>query len=244
MRNLLERWQYYISGVFLTLISLVILFLWDVSFFNLLLGIVIFGVGAGLCFSGYRQGKKQSETSLLEGKYTPDAKGRAIYTEGGNYTESIQGDCITIQGNQIYINRDLSQLTGQIQEVLSQLQTLGYTHDVAEQRVANELKTYAHSNARVRETLLHWRRSLESSRDQPFNITEAVERVANIASENLSSSIDDPILLIKGQYKKLFDLLREGLWEEADEETTKIILDLMPDQNYCYLESIKFLPKI
>lgn len=243
MNNLVKQWQYYVPGVFLTAISLVILLFWDVTLFNGLLGISIFGAGAYLFFLGYQKGQEKQERNLIENEGTTKASYQAIHTQGGTYNESVQGDYITVQGNQIYINQDFSQFAAQIQDVLFQLQTHGYSREVAEQQVTNDLKTHARSNARVKEKLLRWRKSLESPNEKPFNETEAAERVVKIASENSSSSVCDPILVIEGKYRRLYDLLRHGNWEEADVETAKIMIDLMPYRGYQYLAIDQIPPK-
>jgi hypothetical protein len=70
---------------------------------------------------------------------------RTINTGGGAYNESIQGNNINIQGNHIKISQDLSQAAAQIQELLTQLQTQGYTPDEAQQKVAENLANQANN---------------------------------------------------------------------------------------------------
>jgi hypothetical protein len=68
---------------------------------------------------------------------------RIINTGGGAYNESIRGNNINIQGNHINISQDLSQAAAQIQELLTQLQSQGYTPEKAQQKVAEDLANQA-----------------------------------------------------------------------------------------------------
>ncbi|NJR19292.1 MAG: hypothetical protein HC785_28825 [Calothrix sp. CSU_2_0] len=64
---------------------------------------------------------------------------------GGNFNQSIQGGYTQIHGNQINMSQDLSQAAAQIQQLLTQLQSQGYSSTEAQQKVAtdwaNEAKT-------------------------------------------------------------------------------------------------------
>ncbi|MCG6138000.1 MAG: hypothetical protein MET45_25755 [Nostoc sp. LLA-1] len=64
---------------------------------------------------------------------------------GGNFNQSIQDGYTQIHGNQINISQDLSQAAAQIQQLLNQLQSQGYSSTDAQQKVAsdwvNEAKT-------------------------------------------------------------------------------------------------------
>ncbi|AKG22816.1 hypothetical protein [Calothrix sp. 336/3] len=63
---------------------------------------------------------------------------RNIYNIGGNFNQSIQGDYIEIHGNQINTSQDLSQAAAQIQQLLTQLQSQGYSQTEAQQKVAKD----------------------------------------------------------------------------------------------------------
>ena len=78
---------------------------------------------------------------------------RIIHTGGGAYNESIHGDSINIQGNHINISQDLSQAAAQIQQLLNQLQTQGYSSAEAQQQVAQDLATQATNEPNTKTTL-------------------------------------------------------------------------------------------
>lgn len=73
------------------------------------------------------------------------SENRIINTGGGAYNEYIQGDNINIQGNHINLSQDLSQAIAQIQELLTQLQTQGYTPEEAQHKVAENLAKQANN---------------------------------------------------------------------------------------------------
>ncbi|NES21592.1 MAG: hypothetical protein F6K41_22355 [Symploca sp. SIO3E6] len=81
-------------------------------------------------------------------------------TSGGMYIESIHGNSTNIQGSYLNINQDLSQAAAQIQKLLIQLQTQGYSSKEAQNKVAQDLATQAKSEPRTKTTLTKWRQYL------------------------------------------------------------------------------------
>lgn len=236
MTDFPSLWRFYFIGGLLVASGVFILLVWDVTLANFFLGALVFIIGAGICYWVYRQSKVENSIDEFESEDFAETPNRTIYTEGGNYNESIQGDYINVQGNQIYINQDLAHFTAQIQEVLSQLQSQGYSRETSEQRVANDLKVSAHHNAKVREKLLRWKSFMDNSSSQSSSAAEASARVVREAFKASSRTIEEPILVIDGKFKNLYELLKAGSWEEADAETVKLILDLMPERGYPYLD--------
>ncbi|MEG4091284.1 hypothetical protein [Microcoleus sp. Pol12B5] len=78
---------------------------------------------------------------------------RIINTGGGAYNESIHGNNINIQGNHINISQDLSQAATQIEELLTKLQTQGYTPEKAQEEVTNKLANQANNDPITRSKL-------------------------------------------------------------------------------------------
>jgi len=231
MTNLPDLWRCYFIGGLLTALGLFILFVWDVTLVNFLLGLFVLGTGFGICYLGYQRTKSENSIGEFKSEEFTGSTNRTIYTEGGNYNESIQGDYINVQGNQIYINQDLAHFNSQIQEVLSHLQSQGYSQETSEHRVANDLKASVRHNSKIREKLLRWKKYLDNSKSRTSS-TEASARVVNEAFEGTpTSTIEDPILVTGGKYKTLYEMLRNGRWKEADAETLKIVLALMPEQD-------------
>ena len=78
---------------------------------------------------------------------------RNIYMgAGGNYNESIQGDYI--QGDRINISQDLPQAAAQIQQLLYQLQSQGYSQADAQHKVANDWANEANNDSKAKGTLV------------------------------------------------------------------------------------------
>ena len=84
----------------------------------------------------------------------------SINTGGGTYNESIHGNSINIQGSYININQDLSQAAAQIQKIVTQLKTQGYSSEEAQNKVAQDLATKAKSDLRTKTTLTKLRQYL------------------------------------------------------------------------------------
>lgn len=232
MTDFSKRWRYYLAAIVLIAVGSVILLSQNMSPVKALLGISIFSSGIYFLWIASPQERDKQKNNLPEDEGSFKAHHRNIYTQGGAYNESVQGDCIIIQGNQIYINQDPSQFIVQLQEVFSQLQGHGYSYAVAEQKILKDLKNQIRNNQRVKNSIIHWRETLESPSGKVLNVIELAEKAVKIASTDSSRSIYDPILVVEGKYQKLYDFLREGDWREADRETLNIILDSIARQGY------------
>lgn len=243
MTDFPEIWRYYFIGGLLAALGLLILFVWDVTLANFFLGVFVLSAGVGICYWVYRRSRVENSVDEFESKNYTESPNRTINTEGGNYNESIQGDYINVQGNQIYINQDLTHFTAQIQEVLSQLRSQGYSPETSERCVTNDLKASARRNSKVRKKLLRWQKYLDNSNSQSFSVAEASARVVREAARASSKTIEDPILVVDGKFKNLYELLKDGSWEEADAETVRLVLELMPERGYRYLDIDQIAPK-
>ncbi|MEB3179277.1 MAG: hypothetical protein VKL59_09635 [Nostocaceae cyanobacterium] len=69
---------------------------------------------------------------------------------GGNFNQSIQGNYLQVHGNYIKISQDLSQAAAQIQQLLTQLQSQGYSPTEAQQKVANDWAHEAKSDPKAK----------------------------------------------------------------------------------------------
>lgn len=231
MVKLSKQWFYYLASLFLATVGTIAV--WTLPQYGFILGSGIFSVGCYFYFLGYKLEKKGLRKLPLEDR--ADTSNRNINTNGGSYNELVQGDCITIQGNQIYIGQDLSQFLTQIKEVLNQLQNQGCSAEGAEKQVVKDLETQAHSNLRFRKKIYRWKKSLGIS-NKFINEIEVAKKIVETANETTSSSSGTSIFVIGGRYKKLYDLLEAGKWKEADKETLIIILGLMPKRGYRYID--------
>lgn len=73
---------------------------------------------------------------------------------GGNFNQSIQGGYTQIHGNQINMSQDLSQAAAQIQHLLTQLQSQGYSTTDAQHKVANDWVNEAKSDPKVKSKMV------------------------------------------------------------------------------------------
>jgi hypothetical protein len=244
MSNIPQQLLYYAIGLLLLALGAMIaglMLVWSFTLPGFIVGGTISSIGYYLFLLGDKM--KQKSRKLHPPQNRIDANNRDISTGGGTYNEQIQGDSINIQGNQIYLGQDLSQFTGQIKEILNQLQNQGYETGSAEKKVINDLKIQIYRNSRIRTKLLKWKQPLGMSSTNLPNDAELAERVVNFASEQSSDFSGNSIFVVEGKYKKLHDLLEVGKWEEADEETVEVIYSLMPDRNYTYIDVDQIPPK-
>ncbi len=81
-----------------------------------------------------------------------------IYTGGGNYNESIQGNYI--QGNYVHINQDLSESIILIQQLLNQIQFREEASKDEQQKAAYDLVSLAQKNPEAKGKLVKLSRYL------------------------------------------------------------------------------------
>ncbi len=217
-----------------------ILFAWSFTLPSFLIGGTLVGFGYYLCCLGDQLRRRSIRIPPPEDSI--DTNTRNIGMESGIYNEQIQGDSINIQGNKIYIGHDLSQFTDQIKEILNEIKKQGCDAVIAEKQVINELKVQIHRNSRIRTKLLKWKKQLGVSTISVPNNTELAKKVVKFASEESSDFYINSISVVEGKYKRLHDLLEAGKWEEADEETVKVIDSFMPNRNHYIYADINQIP--
>ncbi|MBD1929504.1 GUN4 domain-containing protein [Trichocoleus sp. FACHB-90] len=244
MSNIIKQWLYYIIGILLVALGAMIagiLLVWSFPIPGLIVGGILVGIGSYLCFLSDKLRKRRIRIHFPEDRL--DAKNRNVSMDGGTYNEQIQGDSINIQGNQIYLGSDLSEFTNQIKEILHQLQNQGCDAVAAQEQVIDELKIQIPKNSRIRTKLLKWKKQLGISTSNRPNDRDLAERVVNFAAEKSSNFFGNSDFRVEGKYKRLHDLLEAEKWEEADEETVKVICRLMPDRSYRYIDVYQIPPK-
>jgi hypothetical protein len=244
MSNIPQQWLYYIMGLLLLFLGAMIagiLFAWSFTLPSFIVGGTLSGVGYYLCCLGDKVRRRSIKIPPVED--TIDTNTRNIGIESGVYNEQIQGDSINIQGNQIYIGHDLSKFTDQIKEILNEIKNKGCDAVIAEKQVINELKLQIRENSRIRKKILKWKKQLGVSTISLPNDKELAEIVVKFANEDSSDFSINSIFVVEGKYKKLHDLLEAGKWKEADEETVKVICNLMPEQHYTYIDVEQIPPK-
>ncbi len=168
---------------------------------------------------------------------------RHIYTDGGNYNESIsgnyvQGDYVEVQTYQINFNQDLQGATNQLQEILTSLHQQGISERDSQRRVIDDLTRQVSGNPRLANNLIRLRRSLGKSERGSYRAdveeANAVEDVVKHAFSLLSHNLNEPILVVQGRYKKLYEFLKAKDWENADLETVKVIFKLCDREPKAY----------
>jgi hypothetical protein len=217
-------------------------------------GTLLFGFGCYLYISRLRKEKKQLyDDSINNEELTQDTN---IYTSGGNYNESIEGNYIEVQGNYININQDSSEVAAEIRELINHLKNQGLTQEDAETKVADELAEQARQKRKFRNQLFKLRKSLSRGNNKTNKTddeTEVAKEVVKSATSYRYTSSNHFTEVTEGKFQKLDALLREKKWKEADLETAKIIYaisnELLPDDyadygwDYIVSEHIKVIPR-
>ncbi|MGF1674052.1 MAG: hypothetical protein ACFCUV_10265 [Rivularia sp. (in: cyanobacteria)] len=73
---------------------------------------------------------------------------------GGNLNQFIQGGYTQIHGDQINMSQDLSEAAAQIQQLLTQLQSQGYSSTDAQHKVANNWANQAKSDPKAKSKMI------------------------------------------------------------------------------------------
>ncbi|MEG4091285.1 GUN4 domain-containing protein [Microcoleus sp. Pol12B4] len=249
MSKIPPKMFYYAIG--LSLVILGITFAWNYTLFFILICTAIASAVVGCSLYILKLQLKQESLRIPYDENSDEdsnedrmyANNRNIGTQGGNYHEQIQGDCINIQGNQIYLNQDLSQFIAQIQEILNQLQNQGDDAGTAKKQVINQLKIQIRRNSKIKAKFFRWNKKLGISDTRVPDENELAERIVSFATEESPKYSRHSILVIEGKYKKLYELLDARKWQEADEETLNIIYNLMPSRSYTYIDINQIPPK-
>jgi GUN4-like len=233
MNNFPDHWRYYFSGLSFAAAGAVLL--WNLNPLTFLPGIVLFLAACCLCFFGAKAEQKSSTNRQLD----DDRKSvnfRTTDMGGGTYNEQIHGDYITIQGNEIHIGYDLSELSNALVKSLESLQNQGYSQKVAEQQIVDELKPQVASNPQIKRKLLRWKKSLRGSTRRSTKEIKSLERIAELVTETSSETDYDLTQGAIGDYRQLEDFLKAGAWKDADEETERAVLRLMPKSRSSYID--------
>ncbi|MEG3920970.1 GUN4 domain-containing protein [Microcoleus sp. T3_A4] len=223
-----KKQRYYFFSVLLKLISFAVVGTGLLTLPRLIVSVVIFGASKLLWDLGVNT-PQESITNLEDNRKTGDHN---IYTGGGNYNPSIQGnyiqgDYIEIQGCYINTNQELSEVVAEFREVVDKLKNQGYSADKAEDQVAQDLEEKARSNPKVKKRVVKWAKSLNHTSPRINNEADAAREVIKYAAASSYTSSAKSIEVVGGIYSKLDSLLQARRWKEADEETEKMIFKLL-----------------
>ncbi|MCC3413812.1 MULTISPECIES: GUN4 domain-containing protein [unclassified Microcoleus] len=222
-----KKQRYYLFSVLLGLISCAIVGTGILTLTRLAISLVAFGISKLLWDLGANT-PQESKVKLEDNRKTGD---RNIHMGFGNYNEFIQGnyiqgDYIEIQGCYINTNQELSEVVAEFRDVVNQLKNKGYSAEKAEMQVAQDLEEKARSNPKVKKRLFKWRKSLSNTSPRINNEADAAREVIKYAASQYTSSAKS-VEVVGGMYSKLDSLLQARKWKEADEETEKLIFNLL-----------------
>ena len=145
----------------------------------------------------------------------------------GSYAESVAGDVINVQGHTInFINQDLSGFLSDINQILENLKSQGSTIDAARSSLMNELAHESRKNPRFKKKLVKWRKRISSNLQEILD-KEAASVIIEIPLSSSWRAIDKEMSLDKTIYETLENLLKFGDWEEADKETSIVIINVL-----------------
>ena len=148
--------------------------------------------------------------------------GNTIVT-GGNYNEKVIGDVINIQGHVInFSNQNLPEFIVKISEIIEGLQDQGKSLEQIRKNLVQDLSMASRRNSRFNQKFIVWKATLSSN-----NIQDLDPNILSIITDtpkaslwlplNKRSTIDEDI------YLNLEIFLREGRWEDADNETCEVL---------------------
>lgn len=150
-----------------------------------------------------------------------------ISVSGGTYVESVAGDSISIQGHTInFINQDLSGFLSDINQVLENLKSQGSTTETAKSSLLNELADESRKNPKFRKKLVRWKKTISNNLQEISN-QEAASVIINIPFSSLWKAVDKKEFFDEIIYARLDSLLKIGDWEEADKETSAVIINVL-----------------
>ncbi|MEG3880832.1 hypothetical protein QT972_26060 [Microcoleus sp. herbarium7] len=121
--------------------------------FGIIIGIIILAIGVYLYFK--RQGgvKDNQKSYDLEDKNNSTVN-HNINTGGGNYKRVegnyIQGDYINIQDNRVDMSKDITSILNDFRDILTQMQSQGYSTKQAVNQMAKELAEETRKNPYVK----------------------------------------------------------------------------------------------
>ncbi|HAZ44847.1 MAG TPA: hypothetical protein DDW76_22140 [Cyanobacteria bacterium UBA11369] len=233
MNKFPDHWRYYFSSLSFATAGAILL--WNLNPSTILPGIILFLVACCFYFFGAKAERKSPTTRQLYDA-RKNVNIRTTDMGGGTYNEQIQGDYITIQGNEIHIGYNLSELSDALAKSLESLQNQGYSQKVAEQQIVDELKPQVISNPIIRRKILHWKKSLRGPTRRATKETKSLERIAELVTETSSQADYDLTQGAMGDYRQLEDFLKAKAWKDADEETVRAVLGLMPKSRSSYID--------
>ncbi len=180
------------------------------------------------------RGLKIAEHSLTKASSRSVEKfsDRVVNIGSGTYNESlnVQGDYV--QGdkynvfNSFDFNQDSSSAVDEIQKLLRRLEKKIGSAETAQQKVIQDLSRLIRHSTEIRKSLYGWLKSLGIT--SPTDEIDAAEKIISAVVKFHHKPSSQSIFHLDRRYQRLEYLLKTAQWQEADDETVRVISKLMP----------------
>ena len=158
--SIFEKIIYFVLVTSLIVVTLIYLIQAYTYYFALIIGFIILLIGINLFIT--KRIRHQDKVINSNNKKTSTKTHTNINTKGGNYNEHIegnyiQGDYINIQNKRIDISKDITQILGEFQHILTKLINQGCSVEEAVIKVSNDLAKEARRKPEIKSKLLIYR---------------------------------------------------------------------------------------
>ncbi|MCY7274678.1 MAG: GUN4 domain-containing protein, partial [Phormidesmis sp. CAN_BIN44] len=198
--------------------------------------VLIIAPAFGLSYYAARRGLKIAESlPKLSPQNVGESPDRVINIGSGIYNESlnVQGDYV--QGDKYNIfnnfdfNRDSASAVGEIEKLLRLLEKKVGSAKIAQQKTIQDLSQLVRHNAETRKVLYSWLKSLGIT--SPSDEIDAAEKMIAAVCGSQHKPSNQSIFHLDKRYQRLEYLLKTAQWQEADDETVRVIAKLMPGRS-------------
>lgn len=226
-----KKYAYYCSAI--TLFIVVTSFIGGVNVIPRLARASISALTLGLsCYIGSRGLKIAESFPKPSPQNVEEAPDRVINIGSGTYNESlnVQGDYV--QGDKYNIfnsfdfNQEPASAMGEIEKLLRRLEKQIGSAEIAQQKTIQDLSQIVRHNAEIGKILYSWLKSLGVT--SPTDEIDAAEKLIAAIAGFQHKSPNQPNFYLEKRYQRLEYFLKTAQWQEADDETVRVIVKLMP----------------
>lgn len=195
--------------------------------------VLIIAPAFGLSYYAARRGLKIAESlPKLSPRTIEEFPNRVINISSGTYNESlsVQGDYV--QGDKYNIfnnfdfNQDSTSAVSEIEKLLRRLEKQIGSAETAQQKIIQDLSQLVRHKPEIRNTLYNWLKSLGIT--SPTDEIDATEKMIAAVGGSQHEPSNQSIFHLDKRYQRLEYLLKTAQWQEADDETVRVIAKLMP----------------
>ena len=196
-------------------------------------------IGLGLACRFFILASKVSN-SILSG--LPQAQSnkideKVINIDSGTYNESISVNGDYVQGNKhvnifknFNFNQDPISAVEEIRRIVNNLSQTIRSSDFIRQKVTDDLIKLSREDKRLKTRLNEWEVFFGFTKSD--DVTDAAEKITSLIKPEMSRSFFEKYVNVeksREKYQRLIYLLKTSQWREGDEETVRIIKNLMPE---------------